>query len=116
MLCGEAEQGLPGTVGQGCWAHKGLVDGDWWGRAMFRGGRAAPEHAVSSRGVKAAMAWLGNKERRTHKEQKLDGLCLRTFRRLGPRATLIWGHLQSSSREENLIPLISEENQWFVLR
>lgn len=31
-------------------------------------------------------------------------------------ATLIWGHLQSSSREENLIPLISEEKQQFVLR
>lgn len=35
---------------------------------------------------------------------------------MASRATQIWGHLQSSSREENLIPLISEEKQQFVLR
>lgn len=70
LICGEAEQGLPGTVGWGRWAHKGLVDGDWWGRAMSRRGRAAPECAVSSHGVRAAMSWLGNKQRRTHEEQK----------------------------------------------
>ena len=127
MLCGEAEQGLPGTVGWGLWAHKGLVDGDRWGRAMPGRGREAPERAASSHGITAAMSWLGNKQRRTHEEQKLDSLCSRSSQRLGPRgrtgddnvasgATLIWGHCQRSARDESLIPLISEEKQQFVLR
>lgn len=37
MLGGEAEQGLPGTVGWGCWVHKGLVDGDWGEGSLQKG-------------------------------------------------------------------------------
>lgn len=71
LLCGEAEQGLPGTVGWGSWAHKGLVDGDQGWESSTQKGWMVSEHAISSQEVKAAMSRLGNEQRRTREKQKL---------------------------------------------
>lgn len=114
MLGGEAEQGLPGTVDWGCWLHKGLVDGGWEEGGLQKGSDGPRMCALSAPGVKAAVSRSGSKQRRTHREQKLDSLCLRTDLCLEPggqtgednvasRATVIWGCLQRSSlrRESN---------------
>lgn len=67
LLCGEAEQGLPGTVG---WRLGDIQRAGGWGR---RGGGTSPTRAregprtcISSHGVTAAMSQLGNKRRSMH--------------------------------------------------
>lgn len=80
LLCGEAEQGLPGTVswGLGDAQRAGWV-GTKGGRDSAHKGSEGPRMCIPSHGVTVSMSPSENKQRSMHEAQKLDNLSIIFF-------------------------------------